>query len=73
MVLQQPRKLLKLDIAKHLKHQLPAPNLVQMWHEQQGMQYQVVPALLNLGDMQRAKLGQRHPRYVSNLQRSAFP
>jgi hypothetical protein len=73
MVQQQQRTLLELDIAKCLAHQLPEPNLAQMLHAQQEMQHQVVLELLGLDDEKRAKLGQRHPRYVSNLQRSAFP
>jgi hypothetical protein len=65
--------LLKLDTAKRLKHRWLAPGLAQKMRGLQEMPHQVELALLNLGDVKTRKLGQRHPRCVSNLQRSAFP
>jgi hypothetical protein len=73
MVQQRSHMPLVLDIAKRLRHQLPAPGWAQMMRGLQEMPHQVELALLNLGDVKTRKLGQRHPRCVSNLQRSAFP
>jgi hypothetical protein len=53
MVQRQRRKLQALEIAKHLTHQLPAPNLAQKLHAQQVMQHQVVLALLDPADEKR--------------------